>query len=200
MGERRVGRGTRNQDLKDESILGCCSHDCSQARTDRRIIGDACGSDQRSTQSRVPSVRGGSRASMGKREGWSKLVSCPPFSHPPHHSCRSREKPCSCLVCLKTTGKDYKQKLLGQWLSKCVHSLSKAAAPENWSEIQDLGIPTQDLQNQKLWRWSSALGFNEPSPGYCYAFKFDNHCIRKNKAGISTEESIKGAFFMCVRE
>lgn len=83
MGERRVGRGTRNQDLKDESILGCCSHDCSQARTDRRIIGDVCGGDQRSTQSRVSSVRGGSKASMGKREGQSKLVSCPPFSHPP---------------------------------------------------------------------------------------------------------------------
>ena len=27
--------------------------------------------------------------------------------------CRSRERPCSCLVRLKTTGRDYKQKLLG---------------------------------------------------------------------------------------
>ena len=80
---------------------GCCSHDCFQARTDVRIIGDACGGDPRSTQPRVSSVRGSSRVSMGKREGWSKLVSRPPFYHPPHHSCRSRKRPCSCPALLK---------------------------------------------------------------------------------------------------
>lgn len=52
---------------------GCCSHDCFQARLDARIIPDARGGDQRSSQPRVSSVRGSSGASMRKSEGRSKL-------------------------------------------------------------------------------------------------------------------------------
>lgn len=85
MGERRVGRGTRNQDLKDESILGCCSHDCSQARTDRGELSEMLGGEATKDPPSpgllcqvAPELYRGE-----EKGGRSKLVSCPPFSSSP---------------------------------------------------------------------------------------------------------------------
>lgn len=48
--------------------------------------------------------------------------------------------------------------------------------------------------------FSPALGRGRGGAGFGRTFKFENHWVRENKAGISTEESSEGEFLRYVGE
>lgn len=103
-GERRLGRGTKAQDLKHESSLGILQSWLFSEKDKQKNYQRCCAGGTKGPLSSGSSLSGVIQELLWARERVG-VSSEPFFYHLPHHFCRSRERLCSCLALT--------QKLLG---------------------------------------------------------------------------------------
>lgn len=180
-----MGRGTKDQDLKNEAARGCYSHDCCQITKQKNCQRRYAGKTKGPPRPRASSVRSHSGTPVGKRQGWRSRE---PFSSHLPRSCRSGKKFCSCLALTpKRLGMNKSQTPTKTFPKGCPLSLRHEF---HLVERQLLRRHLRATRSDAVGMGPTALSFPR-SPRDSGVYASLTITVRRDKRRMATEEAIE---------